>query len=96
MLEELLRMLPSADAYFWATYAGAELDLLTTLRGKRHGVEFKWADTPRLTRSMHSALGDLALEHLWVVYPGAKRYRLHERVTVIPASEVASIAATAG
>ena len=28
-----------------------------------------------MTRSMHVALSDLSLDHLWVVYPGPSRYR---------------------
>ena len=61
-------------AYFWATYAGAELDLLLFKNGKRYGMEFKRVDAPRLTRSMMTALSDLKLEHLSVVYPGDRHY----------------------
>lgn len=88
MLEQTLRALHPMDAYFWATHSGAALDLMMTLRGKRYGVEFKYADAPRLTKSMTTALHDLGLERLWVVYPGQHTYRIHERATVIPASEL--------
>ncbi len=33
---------------------------------------------------MHTAMEDLHLEHLWVVYPGSREYRLNVRITVIP------------
>jgi predicted AAA+ superfamily ATPase len=72
------------DLYFWHTHAGAELDLFWQAGGKSWGVEFKYEDAPRLTRSMRAALEDLALERLWVVYPGKAAYRLTERVQVIP------------
>jgi hypothetical protein len=33
--------------------------------------------------SMSSALHDLELEHLWVLYPGDRDYRLAPKVTVL-------------
>jgi hypothetical protein len=62
--------------------------LLLFKNGKRYGVEFKRADAPRLTLSMTTALADLKLEHLAVIYPGDRRYSLAERVNVVPASEL--------
>jgi hypothetical protein len=35
-----------------------------------------------------SALANLSLEYLWVLYPGQARYALDKRITVLPASEV--------
>jgi len=57
--------------------------------GRRLGVECKRVDAPRLTRSMHIALDDLALDHLTVVYPGTRAYPLAERVTVVPLTTLA-------
>lgn len=88
-LEQVLRIAEPDEAYFWATYAGAELDLLLFRNGKRYGVEFKRADAPRLTRSMTTAMPDLKLERLTVIYPGDRRYRLADRVTVLPLRELA-------
>jgi hypothetical protein len=51
---------------------------------KRVGVEFKHADAPRLTPSMHIALADLALDALYVVYPGDRSYPLAEKVEAVP------------
>jgi hypothetical protein len=47
-------------------------------------VAFKYADAPRLTKSMRIALADLELAHLWVIYPGKTTYRLAENITVCP------------
>lgn len=87
-LEQILRMLPShvRDVHFWATHSGAELDLLWESGGHRYGIEFKYGDAPKLTRSMRSALDDLGLERLWVVCPAGKGYRLTESVEVVPLS----------
>jgi predicted AAA+ superfamily ATPase len=87
-LEQVLGMLGSRNAYFWATHAGAELDLLVMVHGKRHGFEFKYADAPGRTRSMLVAIQDLQLDRLWVVYPGAQEYTLDDKIAVIPANSL--------
>ena len=86
-VEEVLKALRPDDAYFWATHNGAELDLLLFKNGRRIGVECKRADAPTLTPSMRTALDDLKLDRLDVVYPGEKRYALAKKVTVVPLPE---------
>jgi uncharacterized protein len=83
-LEQIIAVLETRDTYFWATHAGAELDLLVMVAAKRYGFEFKYADAPGRTRSMHTAIQDLSLEHLWVIYPGHQEYPLDDKISVIP------------
>ncbi|MBC8055221.1 MAG: ATP-binding protein [Rhizobiales bacterium] len=83
-VDQVLRIARPDTAYFWATHSGAELDLLMFKDGRRVGVEFKRADAPTLTSSMRIALADLALDALYVVYPGSRRYALAERVVAVP------------
>ena len=54
-LEQTLLAHGEREAYFYGTQRGAELDLLLLRRGRRWGFEFKCADAPRTTRSMHIA-----------------------------------------
>ncbi len=70
VIEQILSLTGIRDGYYWGTQAGAELDLLLTVKGKRVGFEVKYADAPRMTRSMRIALDDLELSPLYVVYPG--------------------------
>lgn len=86
IIEALLAEGRPDQAYFWATYTGAELDLLLFKNGRRIGVEIKRADAPRLTPSIRSALTDLSLDRLLIVYPGKRSYSLAENVEVIPVS----------
>jgi hypothetical protein len=95
-LEQVLNLVRPEQAWFWATHAGAELDLLIFAGGKRYGVECKFNEAPKITKSMHSALADLDLAHLWVVYPGPHSYPAHERITVLPLADVGSLAAKLG
>lgn len=83
-LEQVLRSVRPDDAYFWATHAGAELDLLVFKNGRRLGFEFKCEDAPRLTKSMRTALGDLKLHRLYVIYPGKRPYQLDKKAEVVP------------
>ena len=87
-VEEILKALKPDEAYFWATHNGAELDLLLFKDGRRIGVECKRTDAPTLTPSMRTALTDLRLDELIVVYPGEKRYRLTQQVEVVPLAQL--------
>ncbi len=83
-LEEIIRIMSfqTDDFFFWATQAHAELDLLVMYNGKRYGFEFKYSDAPKTTKSMHSALVDLALDKLIIIYPGDQNYALTEKIIV--------------
>lgn len=80
-LENMLTVLPARQAYFWATHAGAELDLFYLGHGQRLGIEFKYTSAPTVTRSMHVAMADLKLDHLYVVHAGATEFRMAEKIT---------------
>lgn len=90
VLEQTLWQIEPDEAYFWGTHGGAELDALMLLDGKRLGLEIKRADAPRLTPSMRHALDDLHLDALWVLYPGAHAYALHDRAVAMPVKQLFS------
>lgn len=94
ILEQILAHLRPDEAWFWQTQAGAELDLLAMAGGKRIGFEMKLSESPRTTKSMHIALQDLQLEHLYVIHPGEIRFALDENITALPAKEIPSLAIT--
>jgi hypothetical protein len=89
VIEEVVKAVLPDEAYFWATHSGAELDLLLIKNGRRIGVECKRVDAPRLTPSMHTAVNDLELSKLFVVYPGLHPYPLSESVFAFPLSGLA-------
>jgi uncharacterized protein len=83
-IEQVLHTLAPAEAYFWSTHGGAELDLLFFMNGRRYGVEFKFSEAPSATKSMRVAIADLSLSHLWIVYPGREAYPIDEMISVEP------------
>ena len=89
-LEELLRRYAIADAYFWRTQAGAELDLLIHDQGKKLGFEFKYTDKPQVTPSMRAALEDLQLDHITILYPGPHTFALAPQVSVMSLQDLYS------
>ncbi len=84
VIEQTLTQIVGARGFYWRTQAGAELDLFLTIRGERIGIEIKRSDAPKVTPSMQSALKDLKLHRLFVVYPGNTRYALSDRIDVLP------------
>ena len=82
-VEQVIRLARPQEAYFWATHAGAELDLLLFRGGRRLGFEMKTADAPTMTKSMGIALDALRLQRLYIVYPGPRSYRLSPKVEVL-------------
>jgi predicted AAA+ superfamily ATPase len=90
MIEEVIRCFGADDFFFWATHNGAELDLVLRKRGKFYGVECKRTDSPKLTPSVRIGIEDLELDHVWIVYPGEKRFLLADGVETVPAAELAN------
>jgi hypothetical protein len=81
-LEEVIRYhkADDFDCYFWATHNQAELDLLIFKNNKRYGFEFKFTDSPKITKSMKIAMNDLKLDKLTLIYPGNKSFILEKNI----------------
>jgi uncharacterized protein len=71
------------ECYFWATHAGAELDLLIVRGRKRHGFAIKRTSAPRVTPSMRHALNDLKLTQLDVIHAGDHTFPLAEGIRAV-------------
>jgi predicted AAA+ superfamily ATPase len=88
VIEQVLQILRPSEAYFWAVHNSAELDLFFFHKGKRFGMEVKFSEAPEINRSMHTALHDLDLSHLWIVYPGADAYQIEKKISVLPLQKI--------
>ena len=90
-LEQVIQMhrADAGECFFWRTHGDAELDLLIVQGSKKTAFEFKYSSTPRVTRSMHSALADLALDEITIVCPGDGAYPLAENVRVASLQKLA-------
>lgn len=76
------------ECFFWATHAGAELDLLVMRGRRRLGFDFKRTVSPSVTKSMHIAVEDLGLQRLDVVHAGAATFSLAPRIRALAFSRL--------
>jgi uncharacterized protein len=85
-MESLIAAAPSgAEAFFFRTAAGAEIDLLLKLPGRRGpwAIEIKRGLAPKLERGFHLACDTVRPERRAVVYGGVERFPLAEGVEAV-------------
>ncbi len=94
VVEDLINRLElqRGEIFFWATHAGAELDLLVLRRGRRIGFEIKRTVAPALTRSMRAACDDLQLDRLYVIHAGEDSFPLANNVDAVSLKHIGSVA----
>jgi len=90
VVEHLASRPDVVDPCFWSTHTGAEIDLRVELGSRIVGIEVKRTDAPSTSKSMHSAVESLGLDHLYVVHGGEHRFALTDTITAVPATEVLS------
>ena len=78
----------SEECFFWATHAGADLDLMIVRGNRRFGYEFKRTDAPRVTPSMRSAQETLRLNRLEVIHAGKHTFALGNRIRAVAAQDL--------
>jgi predicted AAA+ superfamily ATPase len=71
------------ECFFWATHAGAELDLLVSRGRQRLGFEIKRTSSPRITPSMRIAMADLKLKRLDIIHAGERTFPLANKVRAV-------------
>lgn len=91
VIEQVLQIVKPSQAYFWRAHTGAEVDLFFLHAGRRYGIEIKFNEAPSITRSMHTSISDLKLDHLWVIYPGQHAYPTHSQITMLPLRALSSL-----
>ena len=74
ILEQVLARFTPADPVYWSIHVGTELDLRFEIDGQVVGFEMKRTSRPTVSKSMHSALANLRLDHLFLVHAGPTAY----------------------
>ena len=94
VIENLLAVAPPRTmASFYRTQAGAEIDLLLEIPGKRGpwAIEIKRGLSARLGKGFHHAREDVRPERAFVVHPGEERYPVSKEVEAVGLREMVSI-----
>ncbi|MBK7000391.1 MAG: ATP-binding protein [Rhodoferax sp.] len=86
VIENVLGCAPAmAQAHFYRSSAGAEVDLLLTWpNGTMWAIEIKRSLSPKVERGFHAACADLRPTRKLVVYPGAEAFALGHEVVAVP------------
>ena len=90
-IESLIAAAPGrTEPHFFRTAAGAEIDLLLKLPGRRKpwAVAVKRGLAPRIERGFHLACETVRPERSFVVYSGAERFPLGEGVEAVSLTEL--------
>lgn len=89
VVETLIATAPmGTQANFYRTAAGAEVDLVLTLPGRKPwAIEIKRSLSPSVERGFHHACEDLDPERRILVYPGTEAYPQAAGITVMPLHE---------
>lgn len=88
---------PRAQASFYRTSHGAEVDLvLNWPGGERWAIEVKRSLAPTVERGLHVAVADLAPARVFVAYPGVERYPLGPSIESVGLAELCEMARARG
>lgn len=84
-VETLIAAAPDGtSAFFYRTSAGAQIDLVLALPGRRvSAIEIKRSSAPVVDKGFHLACEDVRASERFVVYAGTERYPLGQAVTAI-------------
>lgn len=85
-IENIISLLPSlADATFYRSHTGDEIDLVVTLPdGRRVAVDIKYTATPSVSRAFRRAMADLDIPRGYIVTAGETAYPLEEHIEAVP------------
>jgi len=85
IIDQIIRRIGARkeECFFWATHAGAELDLMIVRGKERYGFEIKRTTAPQITPSMRSALSDLNLKSIDIIHAGEHTFQLSEKIRAL-------------
>jgi hypothetical protein len=90
VVEQVCARLPAdAPVCFYRTAAGAELDLVVELGGRRIGIEAKLSSAPKVARGFWQACEDVGVHEAWVVAPVREGWPIGESARVVSPLEFA-------
>jgi predicted AAA+ superfamily ATPase len=84
VVEQLVNAAPNAQASFYRTSNGAEVDLVLTFRNQQTWViEIKRSSAPTVSRGFHQAAADLGAVRKLLVAPVEQSYPMKESIEVV-------------
>ncbi|MSP52751.1 MAG: ATP-binding protein [Gammaproteobacteria bacterium] len=86
VIENILNVMPrGAEAFFYRTSAGAEIDLVLQLpKQELWAIEVKRSSAPKVERGFHEACADIKPTRKFIVYNGDETFPMKNDVEAIP------------
>jgi len=92
VIENLLSCLSTgAEAWFYRTAAGAEIDLVIQRGQKVTAIEIKRSTAPTVSKGFHLGCADIGATARFVVYPGEEHFPLAKGVEAISLVELMAL-----
>ncbi|KXU34814.1 ATPase [Cephaloticoccus capnophilus] len=92
VIENLLSCLPkSAEAWFYRTAAGAEIDLVIQRGQAVTAIEIKRSSAPTVSKGFYLGCADIGASARFVVYPGEERFPLGKDTEAISLVELMAL-----
>ncbi len=83
VIENILSVTDSAEAHFYRTAAGAEIDLVLPTAKGLCAIEIKRSTAPKVSRGFHIACEDLKPAQRLVVYPGEETFPIGDGIIAV-------------
>lgn len=89
VVEQIASHLPAgASMTFYRTAAGAELDVVVELGGRKLGFEVKFSSAPKVTKGFWQACEDVGVDAAYIVAPVQSGWPMQENVEVIGVTDI--------
>lgn len=90
VIESILSVLPeTAEAYFYKTSNGSEIDLILNLSSKDlWAIEIKKNSAPKISKGFHSGCEDIEATQKYIVYSGEDEFKTKHNTTVLSLSSL--------
>ncbi len=89
VVEQIASHLPAgASMTFYRTAAGAELDVVVELGGRKLGFEVKFSSAPKVTKGFWQACEDVGVDAAYIVAPVQSGWPMQENVDVIGVTDI--------
>lgn len=89
ILEELVKLQPESNFFYFRTHAGAEIDILIQKRnGDLWAIEVKYSLKPKPSKGFYYSIKELRCQKAFVIYPGQERFNVADNIEAFPVANL--------
>ncbi len=89
ILEELVKLHPESNFFYFRTHGGAEIDILIqTKGGELWAIEVKYSLKPKPSKGFYNSIRELQCQRAFVIYPGKERFKVSDNIEAFPVKDL--------